>query len=438
MKAWLALVGLACLAFGEDARAQSPTPPPACPEAAQPAGPFPKPAEVMPAPGCAIGGSLPSPGCAGGECLPAACGESPCGPPGRVWAEADYLLWWMKGASLPPLVTTSPAGTPQARAGVLGVPGTVVLFGGSDVNADLHSGGRFTLGTWLDDSQRFGIEGDYFLLESKAAGFSASSGGNPILARPFFDVLSNRAASELVALPGLSTGSVSATASSTGLVGADALLSANLCCGCNYRLDAIGGYRFLRLADRLGITEDLTSTGPPGTTGAPVGTAIEVADRFDTVNEFHGFDLGLRGEVRDGPWILQGRAQMAVGNNHEVLDVNGATTVTEPGMAPVTRPGGLLALDSNVGQLSRDRTVVIPEFGVKVGYQVTPCLRVCAGYSLLYWGEVARAGSQLDLNVNPRLLPPVTEPVGPLRPAPRFEESNFWAQGIDVGVELRY
>src|SRR5262249_17406064 len=160
----------------------------------------------------------------------------------------------------------------------------------------------------------------------------------------------------------------------------------------------------------------------------------EVADRFATVNEFHGFDVGLRGEVREGPWILQGRAQLAVGNNHEVLDVSGATTVTEPGMAPVTRPGGLLALESNIGHFSRDRTVVIPEFGVKVGYQVTSCLRLYAGYSLLYWGDVARPGNQVDLNVNPTLLPPVTAPAGLLRPAPRFQDSSFWAQGIDLGV----
>jgi predicted O-linked N-acetylglucosamine transferase (SPINDLY family) len=229
----------------------------------------------------------------------------------------------------------------------------------------------------------------------------------------------------------------SSTASSTGLLGADALLTVNLCHGCAYRLDAIGGYRFLRLADRLGIGEDLVSTGT-GIPGAPAGTAIAVRDQFETVNEFHGFDVGLRGEVRRGPWLLRGSAQVAVGNNHEVLDINGATTAAVPGRAPATNEGGLLALESNIGHFSRDNTVVIPEFGLKVGYEVTAGLRVYAGYSLLYWGEVARAGSEVDPNVNPRLLPPATSPAGPLRPAARFEDSGFWAQGIDLGVELRY
>ena len=45
--------------------------------------------------------------------LEAEAGDGPCGPPGRVWAELDYLLWWQKGFGVPQLVTTSPPGTPR-------------------------------------------------------------------------------------------------------------------------------------------------------------------------------------------------------------------------------------------------------------------------------------------------------------------------------------
>ena len=33
-----------------------------------------------------------------------------------------YLAWTVKGDRIPPLVTTSPAGTPLGQAGVLGAP----------------------------------------------------------------------------------------------------------------------------------------------------------------------------------------------------------------------------------------------------------------------------------------------------------------------------
>jgi hypothetical protein len=372
--------------------------------------------------------------------------ESPLGAtseavtaPGRIWMDSEYLVWWMRGAHLPPLVTTSPAGTPATQAGVLGAPGTVTLFGGDRVNDDARSGGRITLGAWLNDCQTLGVEGDFFMLSSKGTGFAASSAGSPILARPFFDAATGRPNSEVIAFPGLLAGSVFANAGSTGLLGADALLRCNLCCGCNYRLDAIGGYRYLRLSDHLGIAEDLVSTSPTNPNLVPLGTTFALADHFDTRNEFHGFDFGLKGELRRGSWVLQGVAQAAVGNNHEVVNISGATTVTVPGLPPVTSEGGLLALPSNIGHFSKDRVEVIPEFGARLGYQVTPHLQAFAGYTFLYWGDVVRAGNEVDPVVNPNLLPGSGTPtIGPRRPMPLLTGSSFWAQGIDLGLEFRF
>jgi hypothetical protein len=372
---------------------------------------------------------------------PAAMSSSDAGgdQQGRIWADAEYLLWWMKGVSLPPLVTASPAGTAAAQAGVLGAPGTVVLFGGNHVNDDARSGFRITLGGWLDDCQTIGVEGDFFMLESKGSGFAASSSGDPILARPFFNVATGQSDSQLLAFPGLLSGSVFANAASTGLLGADALLRYNVCCGCCYRLDVVGGYRYLRLSDHLDVTEDLVSTSATNPNFVPVGTTIFLNDQFDTRNEFNGGDIGLRAEVRRGPWVLQGRADVAVGNNHEVLDISGFTTVTVPGFAPVTNPGGLLALSSNIGHFTKDRVEVIPEFDARIGYQLTDHLQVFVGYTFLYWSSVLRAGNQVDVLVNPTLLPGAGVPVvGPQRPAPLLGGTSFWAQGIDLGFTLRF
>ena len=357
-----------------------------------------------------------------------------------IWAETDYLLWWMRGAALPPLITTSPSGTPATQAGVLGAPGTAILFGGNRVNDDVRSGARFTLGAWLDDSHRLGVEGDFFFLSSRGSGFDASSSGSPILARPFIDATTGQPNSELIAFPGLLAGSISVHAASTGLLGTDALLRANLWRGCNYQLDVVGGYRYLRLSDGLGVAENLVSTSPANPNFVPQGTSIILADQFYTRNEFHGFNFGLKGRLCRGPWVLEGRALMAVGDDREVLNISGTTTVTVPGAPPpVTSAGGLLALSSNTGHFSRERGEVIPEFGVRAGYQVTCALRVFAGYSFLYWGDVLRAGNQVDPVVNPNLLPNSgTAGTGPRRPLPLLAGSSVWAQGIDLGLELRF
>jgi hypothetical protein len=345
----------------------------------------------------------------------------------------------MKGAALPPLVTAAPAGTPAAQAGVLGAPTTTVLFGGNDVNDGVRSGMRFTLGGWLNDCHTLGVEGDFFMLSSRGAGLAASSTGNPILARPFFSASTGLPDAELIAFPGFLAGSVAAHSGSTGLLGADALLRCNLCCGCNYRLDAVAGFRYLRLSDHLDVEENLVSTSPANPNFVPQGTSILLSDRFDTRNEFYGFNMGLKGSVQRGPWVLQASAQVALGDNHEVVNISGATTVTVPGTAPVTSPGGLLALPSNIGRFTKDKFDAIPELGARLGYQVTSHVQVFAGYTLIYWGDVVRAGNEVDLTVNPTLLPgSATPPTGARRPMPLLNQSSFWAQGIDLGFELRF
>ena len=47
-----------------------------------------------------------------------------CGPPGCTWIRLEALMWWTNGANAPPLVST----------GLIGDPGTQVLFGGEPIN----------------------------------------------------------------------------------------------------------------------------------------------------------------------------------------------------------------------------------------------------------------------------------------------------------------
>ncbi len=110
-----------------------------------------------------------------------------------VWVQAEGLVWWLKGNRLPALVTTSPNGTPRAQAGVLGAPGTNVLFGDERVDGEAHGGFRTAMGVrlghWFDCLMDSELEFDYFWLgDGQSSGdFYAGSLGDPILARPFYN-----------------------------------------------------------------------------------------------------------------------------------------------------------------------------------------------------------------------------------------------------------
>ena len=131
---------------------------------------------------------------------------------------------------LPPLVTTSPTGTPQEDAGVLGLTQTTTLFGGSPVHGHVHGGVDVTLGMWLDCCNTWGIEGNYYDLGKETASYdSGLSNGNPILARPFFNTQLGAQDSELVAFPSLLAGKVSASASDD-FQSAGLHFRHNLCC----------------------------------------------------------------------------------------------------------------------------------------------------------------------------------------------------------------
>ncbi|MFG0261398.1 MAG: BBP7 family outer membrane beta-barrel protein, partial [Novipirellula sp. JB048] len=143
----------------------------------------------------------------------------------RLWVRGEYLYWDVDGMETPPLLTTSPEKTPQPEAGVLGEPGTAVLFGGGQLNEGGQSGFRLQGGFWLTPQGSFAIEGEYFELLGSDDSFSAAGEGAPILARPFFDTVNDRESARLISYPGAVHGGV-AISSDTGL--RSALLNARV------------------------------------------------------------------------------------------------------------------------------------------------------------------------------------------------------------------
>jgi hypothetical protein len=350
----------------------------------------------------------------------------------HLWFRGEALLWWTKGGQTPPLLTTSPASTPLAQAGVLGQPGTSVIFGDQEMNQGLHGGARITFGTWFGCCQEYGVEFSYIILGENTQSFSDSSMGNPILARPFFNTTTGAEDSHIIAYPNVASGTFNAT-STENLDGADVLFRRALVHGCDGRVDLLLGYRFVRLTDGLEIADSATSSGTG--TIAPAGTTINTVDVFHTRNDFNGGDLGFATEWRRGRWGMETLLKLGIGSTHSEVVINGATSVTANGSSTVSN-GGLLALPSNIGTHDSNQFSVMPELGLTLTCDVSEHLRARVGYTLLYWSNVARPGDQIDLNVDTNQFPP---PIATgEKPAFVLHTSDFWAQGVNVGLDYRF
>jgi hypothetical protein len=377
-----------------------------------------------------------------------------CGYTGGVlrgwYLRGDYLNWTTSGMDVPALVTTSPVGTASRAAGVLGQPGTSILFGNDTLNVDQRSGGRAYVGLLLDQQERLWVEGEYFALNNAETNFTATSSGTPILARPFFNLLAVQTvggtlpqeSSQLIAFPNRIGGTVDITAV-TEFQGAAARIRYLMCCAENpvnglfgfgpvlggYRMELTGGVRMLELDDSLRIEENL-SVVPSG--------AIQLFDQFQTENSFVGAEIGMLVQTRRGRFSMDLLSRASLGNTRGTVMIDGRTTTVDGSIT--NSSGGLLALDSNIGTFEQDQLSLVNEMGLNLGYQVAPAWRVLVGYTFIYWSRVLRAGQQIDREIDPNQIPPApnTAVISPARPAFQFNWTDFWAQGITVGLEGRW
>lgn len=345
-----------------------------------------------------------------------------CGPPGEFWLVGECLLWWLKGDRLPPLVTTGPVGS----TGVLGQPGVTTLFGDASPERNPFSGGRFTGGAWFDSSYTLGFEGSYFFLAQREVSFTAASSGQPgsaVLARPFVNAGNIQPTSVLLASPGVASGQILILAP-IDLQGGEANLVWNLFRSPRLSADVAAGFRYLYLREEVKIDAETTSFA--------TGTSTAAFDQFVARNHFYGGQLGGRVDYRWRWLVFSVSEKLALGANTSQISIAGNTAKSALGVVTST-PGGLLVQPSNIGNHSDDTFSLVNELRVQAGWQINDCVQIFAGYTFLYASSVVRPGDLVDLSVN------TTQSVGGLaRPAFAPRESSFWANGLNVGLEVRY
>lgn len=353
----------------------------------------------------------------------------------NVWFGAEYLYWRIKeGPKVIPLIVEGPV--VEDFGPTFGQPGTSVLLGNKEINHSWRSGGRFTLGYWLNDDHCLGVEANYlFLGESK---YKKSIFSEGFITFPFIDSTTGQESSIAVAVPDSFTGTASLKVSND-LQGAE--LNGLMFYGCfnNWDINLIGGFRYLNFSEKLNFNTSSPFIDPT------IVNVYFTRDKFHMDNNFYGAQIGANIGFNYCNLLCNIRAKIAFGANCQSSKIKGEfflndftdfTTVQE-------FEGGYLALPSSIGHRKKTKFSVVPEVNINVGYKITETIAVTVAYDFLYLTNVLRAAKQLSREINPTqsaLFSYTPNPVlvGEAEPTGRLRSTRLWVQGVNVGLEFVY
>ena len=348
---------------------------------------------------------------------------------GRLSISGEALMWWFKEAAAPPLVSD----------GFLGQPGTSVLLGGTDVDTNPNPGFRLTAGFAL--TERWGLESSVLYVPEGSSSRSVSSSGqigSKDLSIPFFDVVGQGENDTPLSAAGVHAGRATEDFRNS-LLGAEVNATMRLPTVGPLRLDTLGGFRYLRLRETYTFSTDSPDIPPRPP------DVFRTTDEFGATNNFYGAQLGVRARYDRGSWFASSAVKFALGAMIQSVDVDGFLETNDfNDLGPPQRfPGGYFAQPTNIGRHTRSVFAVVPEVGLNIGYRIAEWVSVFVGYTFLYTNSVARPAQQIDRNINPTQSAsfggaPPTPLEGPAHPSFKFNGSDFWAQGLNVGLAGRF
>jgi hypothetical protein len=343
----------------------------------------------------------------------------------RWWVSAEALLAWFKSSPTPvPIITDN----------YLDEPGVNVLLGGGSLDTNPNAGFKISGGYRIDS--RLGVELTGFYIPTRSTTSSVSSTGQPgsiDLLLPFFDVTTHQEnVTEISYWPDYS-GSARATLSNN-LGGGEFNVTWSMPPQDAWRVDLLGGFRFLQLRESYTITTS-SPYNPPNPSDV-----WNTTDSFDARNRFYGLQVGARVAYDQGPWVGSVIGKVAFGTMQQRVSVSGSLETNDYTNYGPTQifPGGYFALPTNSGDHSHNTFAAVPEVALNLGYRLNPQATVYLSYSFLYASNVARPGEQINRNINPTQAvsygndPPATL-VGLAQPNFSFSTTDFWAQTLSIG-----
>jgi len=420
--------------------------------------------------------------------------------PYTVWFNMEYLMWFQKAAQFGFPVVTSGSPVNGAIPGLpdtqvlygnkdvtFGLTNGVKLTGGMFFDPELRIGME--------------VSGFLLEQRSQAFLAGSNLTGGEVLGRPYIDPSQNLASSVVITSPNYAAGGI-AVSTTSRTWGAEGNMVYNLYRSSpvepvGYVLSLLGGFRY---AEHDGAVDIITrstllngasinylnqnymaSQGTAtnfqvisstfdqivvqNTTVSNTTVQFQSLDQFKATNRFYGVNLGLYQELTAGRWSLALTGKIALGVMDETVQISGGSTLIQNisnsttqsafdndgssfpttttsfnGQVRNSSTSGIQVQSNNAGKYHRDVFGAVPEGILTVNYRVSNCITLFAGYDVLYFNRVVQPTALVNGQVNQALLPTsLTYGSGTNAPAVNvFKETDFWAQGVNIGLSIRY
>ncbi len=355
-----------------------------------------------------------------------------------TWIISEYLIWGMKAAHTPALVTTSRTIDSLGR---LNQPDTQILFG-EDVALPWRQGFRVHMGSWFEPTETLGIDGSYMVLFNRSKFYAASGQANTLTARPFFNVLNGEPDSGPISTPPSETNpNIVPTGGGIIIDMPSRFQSVEVNAITNYRrgtagrIDWFAGVRYFNLTEGMSIYEGLYVADPAAQLA---GTTFAFQDSFDTRNYLYTGQVGARFVAQRGCFSYTLTGKLGMGWGHQAARIDGGTMIFDSVTFPQLYQGGFLTQASSTGNYNQDKFVFTPEIGIKLSYEMYDHVRFSLGYNFIFLSSVLRPGDLIDTRLNPNFLAPATGTLAPALPQPVFKDTSFWTHGVHFSIDLHY
>lgn len=394
------------------------------------------------------------------------------------WVRGEFIIWDVKSQPIPvPLLTKGSFS--DAIPGAIGEPRTHIELGHENFDLTWQTGVRVTIGSWFNENQQMGLEASYLLSpDIKKDRFRDTSGlpGSDNFAVPIFDVtgifgLNGIPGETVFLLAGPLDGEPGFFGHfrlevSTRLEGAEFNGIARLYnwdCE-DVHLDLLGGFRWFQLSEYLKFDGETNSV--PQFTGP--AAFFNFKDRFRTLNNLFACQFGLRLLYNFCQWHFEGTVKLGAGKMYQHARIHGSSRTSNGnvffetlGTAGTKLEGGIFTQPTNIGTYDKKgKWAPLIETDLQIGYHFTDFLEVFVGYSFIWFDHVIRPGDLIDRKINTTettLAEASREtvgvgtgpiPFGTSGPAPlprgrkvpkaRFKTTEFWAQGLNIGLNFTF